>query len=143
MSHYKNLLTHKKTMPFRQFYIRLKSIVSLLRSHNCILLNLTIYIYIYIQPQGFQRFLSFVCAPYFLFIIPHKLVIRLIFSVHQLLNLVFYKFAHWLIPFLSSFWHFFFFLPPHRSFFPFLYSVLLFRLSSPFFIPFFFCICYV
>ena len=55
-------------MPIRHF-VRLKSIAFSLCSHKIILLNLTIYIYIYIQPQGFQRFLSFIFAPRFFFII--------------------------------------------------------------------------
>ena len=53
---------HKKLCILSEFYVHLKHI-ALLRLHKFILLNLTIYIYIYIQPQGFQRFLSFEFAP--------------------------------------------------------------------------------
>ena len=131
-------------MPFFVFYIRIKSIVSLLRSHNCILLNLTIYIYIYTASRLSAFFVICFFSLFFINYITYFFkYITLIFLVHQLSNLVFYKFAHRLIPFLSFslliplfLFHFFFFLLPHRSFFPFLHSVSLLH----FFIPFYFSV---
>ena len=80
----------KNYASYAHFYIRIKSIVSLLRSHNCNLLNLTIYIYIYIYSlKAFSDFYHLFELLRFFFIISHqKILFEYLSIIHHGFNAV-------------------------------------------------------